>query len=260
MASAAIFSSWRPTVERHGISPRERDYDVPPFNLGEPESISFSPDSRELCFTANTDTQEALSTNGDLFTVPANGSEGPQRITSNPANDWGGRYSPDGKWIAYRAQMQPGYESDRWRLMLYDRLQRDRKPVNLTENFDGNVESVNWSADSKTIYFETEEKAELPIYSIAAAGGARHKLILPNTFNTDLEVSKDGRAMVFTRTNLSTPAEVFAANADGSAARPLTHQNDSLLAQLDLPTMEPFWFRGRRRGPGGRAHAPAASF
>jgi len=235
-------------VAANGGTPRDltpgADYDVPPFNLGGPESISFSPDSRELCFTTNTDKNEALSTNGDLFTVPANGSAQPKRITNNPANDWGGVYSPDGKWIAYRAQMQPGYESDRWRLMLYDRAQKDPKPINLTENFDGNVESAIWSADSKTIYFETEEKAELPIYSIAATPGAVPKAVLADTFNTDLEVSRDGRTIVFTRTNMSMPSEVFVANSDGSGARQLTRQNDSLLAQVDLPTMEPFWFEG----------------
>src|SRR5581483_1042272 len=152
------------------------------------EAISFSPDSQELCFTANTDRDEALSTNGDLFTVPVSAPNSPspssptltspKRITSNPANDWGGVYSPDGKWIAYRAQMQPGYESDRWRLMLYDRTRKDAKPLNLTETFDANVESVNWAPDSKSIYFETEEKAELPVYSIAATPGATPKPLL----------------------------------------------------------------------------------
>ena len=80
------------------------NYDVPPFNRGAPEAIAFSPDSSELCFTANTDKDEALSTNGDLFTVPVAGGAEPKRITTNPANDWGPAYSPDGKWIAYRAQ------------------------------------------------------------------------------------------------------------------------------------------------------------
>ncbi|MGH9702202.1 MAG: TolB family protein, partial [Candidatus Acidiferrales bacterium] len=49
------------------------DYDVPPFNMGAPEAIAFSPDSRELCFTADTDKDEALSTNDDLFIVRAEG-------------------------------------------------------------------------------------------------------------------------------------------------------------------------------------------
>ncbi len=143
----------------HDLTPGA-DYDVPPFNLGEPEAIAFSPDSRELCFTANTDKDEALSTNGDLFTVPITGEGAPKRITTNPGNDWGPAYSPDGSWIAYRAQLQPGYESDRWRLMLYDR--KNAKHINLTEKFDRNVGAIAWSADSKAIYFEAGEKAAEP--------------------------------------------------------------------------------------------------
>lgn len=218
------------------------NYDVPPFSLDQPEAIAFSPDSQELCFTANTDKDEARSTNGDLFTVPISGASAPKRITSNPADDWGPEYSPDGKWIAYRAQMQPGYESDRWRLMLYDRS--TEKSANLSENFDRNVESPIWSPDSKTIYFQTEEKAEAPIYAITAGSGNTPKAIFAGTFNDDLSISADGHTLIFTRSSLAMPAEVFIANSDGSGARQITHQNDSLLSTLDLPAAEPFWFAG----------------
>ncbi len=147
-------------VPAEGGTPRDltpgADYDVPPFSLGDPEAIAFSPDSQELAFTANTDKDEATSTNGDVFTVPVNGASPPKRITTNPGNDWGPIYSPDGNWIAYRAQFQAGYESDRWRLMLYDRT--NGQISNRTENFDANVGAFAWSADSKTIYFQTEEK------------------------------------------------------------------------------------------------------
>ena len=72
-ASVAIYSSSRPD----GGAPRDltpgADYDVPPFSLDGAEAIAFSPDSQELCFTANTDKDEATSTNGDLFTVPVSG-------------------------------------------------------------------------------------------------------------------------------------------------------------------------------------------
>ncbi|HJY85343.1 MAG TPA: hypothetical protein VKE24_00770, partial [Candidatus Acidoferrales bacterium] len=110
------------------------DYDVPPFSLGGPDAIAFSADGKELCFTANTDKDEARSTNADLFLVPVDGGAEPKRITTNPAYDGGPVYSPDGRYIAYRAQMKAGYESDRWRLMLYDRA--GGKHINLTENFD----------------------------------------------------------------------------------------------------------------------------
>jgi dipeptidyl aminopeptidase/acylaminoacyl peptidase len=225
----------------HDLTPGA-DYDVPPFNLGEPEAVAFSSDSRELCFTANTDKDEALSTNGDLFTVPVTGESAPKRITSNPGDDWGPAYSPDGKWIAYRAQLQPGYESDRWRLMLYDR--KTQKHVNLTESFDRNIGAIAWSADSNAIFFEAGEKAQNAIYSIAPSAGSTPKMVLGDSFNTDLAVSEDGRTLAFTRTSLTMPAEVFTANSDGSNVRQITHQNGALLAQLELPTPEPIWFVG----------------
>jgi len=235
-------------VPAAGGSPRDltpgADYDVPPFSLDGAEAIAFSPDGQELCFTANTDKDPALSTNGDLFTVPVSGATEPKRITSNPGDDWGPAYSPDGKWIAYRAQLTPGYESDRWRLMLYDRA--TGKPTNLTENFDRNINSTEWSPDSKTIYFQTEDKFEMPVYSIAAAPGSTPSLVL-DKFNADFDVSRDGRMLAFTRTNLEMPAEIFVANADGTGVRQITHQNTDLLSRLDLPAAEPMWFEGAEK-------------
>jgi dipeptidyl aminopeptidase/acylaminoacyl peptidase len=218
------------------------DYDVPPFNLGDPEAIAFSPDSAEICFTANTDPDAAVSTNGDLFTALVTGSAAPKRITSNPANDWGPAYSADGKWIAYRAQTHPGWESDRWRLMLYDRAKGEA--LNLTEKVDLSIESYVWSPDSKSLYFSTEEKAEMPLFSIAATPGSAPRAVIPDGFNAELMVSSDGRNLVFTRTSLTMPAEVFTADADGKNVKQITHSNDALVAQLDLPPVEPFWFAG----------------
>jgi dipeptidyl aminopeptidase/acylaminoacyl peptidase len=236
-------------VAAGGGTPRDlapgADYDVPPFSLDGAEAIGFAPDSQEICFTANTDKNEATSTNGDLFTVPAGGATPPKRITTNPGDDWGPVYSPDEKWIAYRAQLQPGYESDRWRLMLYDRA--SGKIMNLTENFDRNVNSPQWSADSKTIYFQTEEKAQLPIYSLSITAGSAPKVVLGNSSNPDFTVSHDGRTIAFTRTTMAMPSEVFTADSDGSDIRQLTHMNGPLLAQLDLPQAEPFWFEGAEK-------------
>ena len=218
------------------------DYDVPPFNVNEPEAIGFSPDSEELCFTANTDKDAAVSTNGDLFTVPVSGGSEPKRITSNSANDWGPVYSPDGKWIAYRAQKQPGYESDRWRLVLYER--KNGKQISLTEDFDRSVEAIAWAADSKTLFFQAEDKAELPIFSVPASAGNTPKVVLGASYNQDFDVSHDGHFLAFTRMSLATPAEVFVANSDGTDIRQVTHLNGALLAKLELPVPEQYWFAG----------------
>jgi dipeptidyl aminopeptidase/acylaminoacyl peptidase len=218
------------------------NYDVPPFNEGAPEAIAFSPDGRELCFTANTDKDEALSTNADLFTVDVAGGGEPKRITTNPGNDWGPAYSPDGKWIAYRAQLLGGYEADRWRLMLYER--ESAKQINLTENIDLSVESYIWKPDSIGIYFSAEDKAEMPVYWISALKPGPIVRVADG-FNAEFDLSRDGQTLVLGRTSLTMPTEIFLQT--GTNFHQITHQNSALLAQLELPTAEPFWFEGAEK-------------
>src|SRR5438105_3911725 len=149
------------------------DYDAPVFSLGGQDDYAFSPDGQEICYASNHDPEPAISTNNDLFTVPVNF---PPDATSkdvlaatkditaeNKAADNTPLYSPDGKYIAYRAQQRPGYESDRWRLMLYDR--KRKKSINLTENFDRWLGSFSWIGGHE-ISFTAENAGESPIYWI----------------------------------------------------------------------------------------------
>jgi dipeptidyl aminopeptidase/acylaminoacyl peptidase len=217
------------------------NYDVPPDQRGEDSDINFSPDSREICFAAVTDKVEATSTNGDLFTVPVTGGE-PKRITTQAGFDGNPVYSPDGKYIAYHAQLTAGYEADRWRVILYDRAAG--KSENLTEaSFDRSAESLAWSPDSKTIYFLAENETLKPVYAMAAKAGATPKKLVDG-FNTGFSLSDDGKTLVLSRTSLSQPTEIFVAASDESGLKQITHANDALLAKLDMNAPETFWFDG----------------
>ena len=217
------------------------DYDVPPDERGGPGDINFSPDSKELCFTAVTDKMEAISTNGDLFTVPVAGGE-IKRITTQHGFDGEPEYSPDGKYIAYHAQLTAEYEADRWRVMLYDR--QTGKSENLSEKFDRSADELAWSADSKTIYFTAENETQKPLYEIAAHPGAEPKKIIADTYNAGISFSRDGKTLAFERTSLTMPAEVFVTASDGSGARQLTHHNNAILSTLEMNPPEAFWFEG----------------
>ena len=228
-----------------GGTPRDltagANYDVPPDERGLPSDLNFSPDSKEICFTAVTDPVEAISTNGDLFVVPVAGGE-VKRITTNPGFDGGPAYSPDGKYIAYHAQLTPEYESDRWRVMLYDRA--THKIENLSEGFDRSANELTWSADSKTIYFTAENETLQPIYAMPPRAGAEPKKVIADTYNSGISLSSDGKTLAFERTSLTMPAEVFAAVSDGSGVRQLTHHNGSILSSLKMNEAETFWFEG----------------
>src|SRR6266566_2408579 len=157
------------------------NYDVPPDERGGPGDINFSPDGKEMCFTAVTDKMEAVSTNGDLFIVPVEGGEA-KRITTQPGFDGNPVYSPDGKYIAYHAQLTPEYEADRWRVMLYDR--HTGKIENLSETFDRSADGLAWSPDSKTIYFTAEDETLQPVYSIPACSCGLPIKVISEGFNS----------------------------------------------------------------------------
>jgi dipeptidyl aminopeptidase/acylaminoacyl peptidase len=220
------------------------DYDIPPDERSGPGDINFSPDGKEICFTAVTDKMEAISTNADLFIVPVAGGEA-KRITTQPGFDGNPVYSPDGKYIAYHAQLTAEYESDRWRVMLYDL--RSGKNENLSEGFDRSAEELAWSPDSKTIYFTAENETQKQVYAMAARAGAPPKPIIADTYNMAISLSADGKTLAFERTSLTMPAEVFAAASDGANARQLTHQNEKFLAALDMNAPETFWFEGAEK-------------
>jgi dipeptidyl aminopeptidase/acylaminoacyl peptidase len=217
------------------------NYDVPPDERGGPDDINFSPDGKEICFTAVPDKVEALSTNGELFIVPVSGGDA-KKITTNPGFDGNPVYSPDGNYIAYHAQLTPGYEADRWRVMRYDR--HSEKIEDLTEKFDRSADGLAWSPDSKTIYFTAENETLSPIYALDVKGGAEPKKVIAEKFNTAVSLSRDGKTMAFERTSLTMPAEVFVATAEGANPQQLTHHNDTLLATLDMHAPETFWFEG----------------
>ncbi len=217
------------------------NYDVTPDERGGPEDINFSPDGKEICFTAVAGKVEAISTNGEIFLAPVAGGE-VKKITENPGFDGNPVYSRDGNYIAYHAQLVAGNESDRWRVMLYDR--KSGKSENLSEKFDRSAQELAWSPDSKTIYFTAENETLSPVYSLSARAGAEPKKIVGEGFNSGISLSADGKAMAFARTSLTMPAEVFVASGDGTNAKQVTHHNDALLAKLELNAPETFWYEG----------------
>ena len=154
-----------------GATPGNRD--VPPFSLGGPDDYDISPDGQEVCYSMNADPVPAASTNTDLYVVPIAGGQS-RKITATPAADASPRYSPDGKYLAWRAQFRAGYESDRWRLMVLERA--TGKVSNLSENLDRWVTNFTWAPDSTGLFFTTVDRGRQAIELIPVTGGAARLL------------------------------------------------------------------------------------
>jgi dipeptidyl aminopeptidase/acylaminoacyl peptidase len=217
------------------------DFDAPPFSLGGPPGYAFSPDGKELAFTRNTDKVEAISTNGDVFIVPVQGGDARRITGDNSANDLSPQYSPDGLYIAYRAQSKAGFESDRWRLMLYDR--KTGQSHSISEGLDSSVESFTFSPDSRQVFLTALERGRQAIYTVSINGGPVRKLIGEGS-SDDVQVSRDGKSIIFTRQSMSRPVEIFRAGADGSQVAQLTRTNEAFLSDFNIKPAEDLTWDG----------------
>ncbi len=217
------------------------DFDAPPFSLGGPNDYAFSPDSKELCYVRNTDKDEALSTNNDLFIVLVEGGEAKRLTGDNRGADVSPQYSPDGRFIAYRSQARATFEADRWRLMLYDR--ESGRSRSLSNQIDNNVESFAFSPDNKKIYASVLERGKQPIYELSLAGVSVKKVIADG-FNDDLNVSQNGETFIFTRHSLKRPIELYRAGSDGSGILQITKVNDVTLEKFGMKAAEEVTWEG----------------
>lgn len=230
------------------LTPGTRD--VPPFSLGGPDDYDISPDGAEVCYSMNADPVSAVSTNSDLYVVSIAGGVS-KKITATPGADSSPRYSPDGKYLAYRAQFRAGYESDRWRLLLLERA--TGKVTSLTENFDRSVSSFSWSPDSSKLFFTSEDRGRQAIQFMPVTGGAMRVAISGDNHLDDIQFTRDGKTMVYTGQSGSAPGEIYRAASAGGPAVALSHLNDGVLNAHQLTPLEEFWVEGAE-------HAQAQSF
>jgi dipeptidyl aminopeptidase/acylaminoacyl peptidase len=237
-------------------------HDIPPFSLEGGGGFAFAPDSKELAFTENLEPEPAISTNADIFTLDlTNPAAKPVKVSTSPGGDFNPAYSPDGKYLAWRSQARAGYESDRFRLMLYDRAAKTIK--DFMPPLDRWVEEFVWSQDSKTIFFAAGQDGEAPAYRANMTGGFV-QLTVKGEFS-DLHPLPDGKGLLASRMTVDRTAEMVRIDLDETGVpetrdgqvslspdgkylvnerkvESVTHINDALFAEFDQNKLEDFWF------------------
>jgi dipeptidyl aminopeptidase/acylaminoacyl peptidase len=253
-------------------------HDVPPFSLGGDGGFSISPDSKELAFTENPDPEPATSISAQIYTLDlTDAAAKPVKVSTSAGGNFNPAYSPDGKWLAWRSQARAGYESDKFRLWLYDRAAKTGKdllkdallPNRAPANFNNWVDEFAWVDDSHHILFVSGEKGEAPIYESNITGddldrsgkvvgewSGLHPLLLngkevvvASLMRVDepsevvlgdlVQMSDNVHVIRVFNEAMHKPSEEIASTYAPVA---LTHLNEALLAQLDLAKMDGFWF------------------
>lgn len=220
------------------------DQDAPPKPFGGAEEIAFASGGDAVIFASRLGgTEEALSTNFDLYLAPADGSSPAVNLTaSNPAWDSHPVLSPDGDTLAWMAMERPGYESDRFHVRLArldgSRLEDERA---LTADWDRSVSGLAFSADGQTLFVTAADVGQRSLFAVDVAGGEVTRLHDEGSI-AGLAVSED--RLVTLHNDLAGPSELYVSAPDGSGRQPLTAINAEQRAAARVGSYEQFTFAG----------------
>lgn len=219
------------------------DGDVPSKPFGSMDEVAFTPDSSGLVFAARiAGASEPWSTNFDLFHAAIEGPGAPKNLTEgNAAWDTEPTFSPDGKTLAYLAMSRPGFEADRFRVVL--RPWPEGQERILTADWDRSVEEIQFSPDGKTLYAVAQDTGHTPLFALDLASGAPRKLVPEGAVHN---LGFAGDKLVFLRNSMQHPDELFTSGPEGQDVQRLTRWNDAKLARARLGKAEQFSFPGAK--------------
>lgn len=201
------------------------DGDSPTKPFGGDEDFTISFDSKTVVFSAKVaGKDEAWTTNYDMWGVPLDGSAKPINYTAdNKAWDTTGTASPDGKLIAYRAMKRPGFEADRFAIMIYD--ETTQKVRELAPTWDRSADAIAWSRDGKTIYATALDIGQGKLFAIDVKTGKVTALTGEGHVSA-FDVGPSG--LVYASDSLKSPSELFVLPAKGPATKVASVSRDAL--------------------------------
>ncbi len=208
------------------------DFDAPPYAAATGADYAFSPDSKEIAYLRNPDKIEAISTNSDVYVASLYDKNVKNITSTNKGYDVSPVYTPDGKYILFRSQAREGFESDRWRIMRYNRQTGETKE--LTVGFDQYADEMTLSPDGKTIYFTGNTRGKEPIYCVPVEPNFTQKVgtfvkqIRNDGFFGNLTMTPDGKNFVGVSSSLTSPAEIYRVSADSGEMTNLSKANRNL--------------------------------
>ena len=215
------------------------DYDSPPFSASSFSDFAFSPDSQEIVYLKNTDKIEAASTNSDVYTISLVDSKTQNITIKNRGSDASPLYTPDGRYIVYRSQTQENFESDRWRLMRYDRSSGEIKELN--SELDLQIEEFVIAGDSQSVYFTAVDRGNLPLFNVSIRTGIPKKLFANGNIS-NIQIAPNNEQFVFVFSFFSIPPEIVTIKKNSRVYEPLTKVNRQFVAQFGLrPPDETVW-------------------
>lgn len=207
-------------------------WDIPMKPFGGIEQINWSSDSKKIAYATKKmkGKDYAVSTNSEMYVYDLS-----SKTTENVSEgmmgfDFAPVFSPDGQYIAWTSMERDGYESDKTRIFIYNISTQEK--IYATKDFDQNAEGLEWTKDSKSIYFVSGIRATQEIFRYDLADGKITRVT--EGIHNYLSVTEAGNKLVATRQSMSKPTEIYSVNPENGEAQEISFVNKGMLDQLKI--------------------------
>jgi dipeptidyl aminopeptidase/acylaminoacyl peptidase len=199
----------------------------------------WSPDGKQIAFVSNrTGKEYEENRNSDVWVMPAEGGT-PVKVSDHDESDNNPAWSPDGKTIAFTGEL---HDRDHPKIFLSS-AEGGKGSTMVFKDLDLIPSSLEWSADRKSIYFETGVKGEVQLFR----ADLQKQTIEPVTKGPravrNIDFNWATRKMVFTANDFKHLDDLYIADLDGGSERKLTNLNEGLWKQLQLAEVERFTYK-----------------
>lgn len=197
-------------------------------------SMTWGRDSKRIAFVSNRSSEWWNTIDTDIYQVNVDGKE-LKRLTKNVGPDHSPAYSPDGKWLAYRASHEYNYESENYQIHVMPAA--GGEPHSLTASLDRNVGGILWAGDSRGLYFTASSEGSSNLRYVALAKADVFQNITRGKNNLGRVALAGKNRFALIRSTDTCPGELYTLVA-GRFNRLTTVAEDPFKAYTRLPSEE----------------------
>jgi dipeptidyl aminopeptidase/acylaminoacyl peptidase len=241
MHNHVFYSENKKEADEIDIMPNE-PYDSPQKPFGGDEDYIWSPDGTKIIYVCKkkTGTAYATSTNTDLYEYDLALKTTKNLTESNLGYDTQPSFSPNGD-LSWLQMKRDGYEADKNDIIVRHKGQ----DLNLTDGWDGAVDSFTWSKDGKKIYFIAPNGGTKQLFEVNFPGltkiAIRVNQLTDGDFDVNAIVGFSGNSVLVTRNDHNHAPEIFSYDLAKKTWKQITHVNDEMYAKINKCTSEKRW-------------------